>query len=327
MEEYTGPETKGWWRVVSCIPVRMKGKLAIVTGANSGLGQAVAGELARRGADVIMACRDLTRAQVAKDILLSKYGAENPESTKIDVADEKISAILQPIGDEQLRVEQLDLSSFESVRNFADGITKAGRPVDYLVNNAALISPIYERSTDGHELQFAVNYLGPVLLTELLLPMLEKSAKARIVNVSSMLHFLGNLYKPSLHLVGADYGPYVAYNQSKLALTMYTVELGKRLEGTNVTAVCVSPGPVETNLGHNTTSWLNKMYTTIMKPQEVKPWDAAQYIIHALLRRNLIQGAYYDTYERDFPDRLAMTKSERDWLWEKTQEMIKLKVT
>ncbi|VDP78160.1 unnamed protein product [Echinostoma caproni] len=161
----------------------------------------------------------------------------------------------------QLRLERVDMSSFQSIREFVDRIKEMDRPIDYLVNNAGVLSPTYEESADGHELSLAVNYLGPVLLTELLLPEMMKAPMARIVNVSSMLHFNGSLYKPTLHLVGADYGPYLAYSQSKLALTMYTVELGKRLEGTSVTAVSLHPGTVKTELTRNSNSMMDVSIT------------------------------------------------------------------
>ncbi|KER29797.1 hypothetical protein T265_03704 [Opisthorchis viverrini] len=478
---YRGPETKGWWRELCCIPLRMDSRLAVVTGANSGIGLSVTGELARRGATVIMACRDISKAQSAKDSLLRMYGAENPESTKTDVVDETISSILSPIQDEQLRLEQLDLSSFESIRNFVERFIKTNEPLDYLINNAAIISRTYEKSVDGQELQLAVNYLGPVLLTELLLPSLKKSPKGRIVNMTDALHYLGNLHKPTLHLSGSSYGPYVAYNQSKLALTMYTVELARRLEGTSVIPVSVYPGPVNTAfqkssnstlelrleqldlssfesirnfverfiktnepldylinnaaiisrtyeksvdgqelqlavnylgpvlltelllpslkkspkgrivnmtdalhyLGNlhkptlhlsgssygpyvaynqsklaltmytvelarrlegtsvipvsvypgpvntafqkSSNSTLEKMYTALTMPQRISPWEAAQQVIHALLRRRLIPGGYYDRYDRGFPDRLALTQLERTWLWDKTKEILQLK--
>ncbi|OON18805.1 oxidoreductase, short chain dehydrogenase/reductase family protein [Opisthorchis viverrini] len=322
---YRGPETKGWWRELCCIPLRMDSRLAVVTGANSGIGLSVTGELARRGATVIMACRDISKAQSAKDSLLRMYGAENPESTKTDVVDETISSILSPIQDEQLRLEQLDLSSFESIRNFVERFIKTNEPLDYLINNAAIISRTYEKSVDGQELQLAVNYLGPVLLTELLLPSLKKSPKGRIVNMTDALHYLGNLHKPTLHLSGSSYGPYVAYNQSKLALTMYTVELARRLEGTSVIPVSVYPGPVNTAFQKSSNSTLEKMYTALTMPQRISPWEAAQQVIHALLRRRLIPGGYYDRYDRGFPDRLALTQLERTWLWDKTKEILQLK--
>ncbi|TGZ55487.1 hypothetical protein CRM22_010397 [Opisthorchis felineus] len=321
---YQGPETKGWWREICCIPLRMDSRLAVVTGANSGIGLSVTGELARRGATVIMACRDVSKAQAAKDSLLRMYGAENPESAKMDVVDETISSILSPIQDEQLRLEQLDLSSFESTRNFAGRFIKTNEPLDYLINNAAIISPTYEKSVDGQELQLAVNYLGPVLLTELLLPSLKKAPKGKIVNMTDALHYLGNLYKPTLHLSGLSYGPYVAYNQSKLALTMYTVELARRLEGTSVIHVSVYQGPVDTALQKSSNSTLEKMYTALTIPQRISTWEAAQQVIHALLRRKLTPGGYYDRYDRGFPDRLALTQSERTWLSDKTKEILQL---
>lgn len=151
----------------------------------------------------------------------------------------------------QLQLEQVDLSSFESIRDFSKRVQESHGAINYLVNNAAVISAHYELSRDQQELQLAVNYLAPVLLTELLIPALKKSSNARIVNISSTTHHMGSLSKPDLHLVGNQYGPYRAYNQSKLALTMYTTQLSEHLKDTNITVLSMHPGSMPTNLTQN----------------------------------------------------------------------------
>ncbi|CAL8072346.1 unnamed protein product [Calicophoron daubneyi] len=305
-----------------CIPTRMDTRLAIVTGANSGIGKAVTAELARRGCEVIMACRDMNKAQQAKDDILDTYGPENPDTTTINVAFPELGEILTPIYDTQLRLEQIDMASFESIREFVERVTKLERPVDFLINNAATVSQTYEVSADGHELHFAVNYLGIVLLTELLLPLMKKSRGARIINVSSMFHFNGTLHKPSLHVADNEFGPYVAYCQSKLALTMYTVELAERLKGTPVVPISLHPGTVDTGICRDLKNWRDKALRFLLAPQKITAWESAQMFIHALLRRKITPGGYYDHYERIPPAREARNKSEREWLWNKTHEMI-----
>ncbi|VDP90178.1 unnamed protein product [Echinostoma caproni] len=131
---YTGPETKGWWRPVCYIPIRLDGKLAIVTGASSGIGKSVAAELARRGAEVIMACRDLDKAQTAKDDLLAVYGPANPDCVKKDVVDAKMSEIVSPIKAElvSLNSVQIFLCSLLVLENLSyTCIPQAQSPYSY----------------------------------------------------------------------------------------------------------------------------------------------------------------------------------------------------
>lgn len=182
------------------------GKTCIVTGANCGIGRAVATELARRRANVILACRDVQKG--------SKAALKIRQMIKYQV---KVS------------VYELDLSSFDSIRQFVFEINKNSIDVDYLVNNAGVMSCPYMKSTDGHEMQFAVNHFGHFLLTNLLLPQMTNKEDARIVTVSSALYkrtqlgFLFNFDDEK------DYNPMQAYARSKLANIMFTRELSKRL--------------------------------------------------------------------------------------------------
>lgn len=184
------------------------GKTAIVTGANTGIGKEAALDFAKRGARVILACRDEERAtNAARDII-----AET--------------------GSDKVLVRIVDLASFESVRAFAKLINETEEKLDILVNNAGL-GGSYRVTKDGYESVFQVNYLSHFLLTLLLLEKMKKSAPSRIVNVSSMTHEnkRAALQLDDFKLSKEKFDPFARYAQSKLAQVVFTIELSKRLEG------------------------------------------------------------------------------------------------
>ncbi|HET9873669.1 MAG TPA: oxidoreductase [Propionibacteriaceae bacterium] len=191
------------------------GRTVIVTGANSGLGRATSKVLARAGAKVVMAVRDVTRGR--------------------DVARE--------IGG-QVEVRQLDLANLRSVREFADGWQE---PVDVLINNAGVMAvPDRQETVDGFELQFGTNHLGHFALTNVLLPHLTD----RVVTVSSGGHRMGTIVSDDLDWRRRRYRRWGAYGQSKLANLLFTLELQRRLAdgGSQVKAMAAHPGLALTNL-------------------------------------------------------------------------------
>jgi NAD(P)-dependent dehydrogenase (short-subunit alcohol dehydrogenase family) len=199
---------------------------AVVTGANGGIGLETARGLAARGYHVVLLCRSAERAQAAKaDIDASVPGA----STEIVLG---------------------DLSSQASVRAAAAEILQRLDRLDVLVNNAGLTLRKREVGADGHETMWATNHLGPFLLTNLLLPLLQASAPARIVNVASDAHKWGRIHFDDLEATrGYGFMSFPRYGETKLMNMLFTLELARRLEGTGVTANCVHPGAVATNIG------------------------------------------------------------------------------
>lgn len=144
--------------------ISLTGKVAIVTGANTGIGFATALDFARRDARVILACRDLKKAEKAAEKLVSFSN------------------------NKKIQVEQLNLADLRSVRDFSDKMKSSLNRLDLLINNAGIMAPPYGKTKDGFELQFGTNHLGPFLLTNLLLDLLKKTEGSRIVNVSSLTH-------------------------------------------------------------------------------------------------------------------------------------------
>ena len=200
-------------------------RTAIVTGANSGLGRVTAAALAGRGARVILAVRDTTAGhRVAAEI-----SRETP------------SVLLQ--------VRQLDLASLTSIARFTEEVADAKEHIDLLVNNPGVMRTPKQRTEDGLERQLGTNYLGHFALTGRLLTLLQRAPSARVVTVSSTEHKPGVIHLDDLQL-DRDYAPRKAYQQSKLANTMFAIELDRRLQaaGSPIISVIAHPGVSATNL-------------------------------------------------------------------------------
>ncbi|MFV1999852.1 MAG: SDR family NAD(P)-dependent oxidoreductase, partial [Acidimicrobiia bacterium] len=205
--------------------VDMTGKVFMITGANSGIGKATAMAIAGMGADIVMVCRDRGRGEQALQDITSQ-------------------------GDGNVELLLADLSSQEQITRVAAQFLSEERPLHVLVNNAGVTLNKRSETEDGIESTFAINHLGPFLLTDLLLDVLKGSAPSRIVTVSSSAHMMGWLDFEDINSE-RKYGGMRVYGKSKLANILFTAELAKRLEGTGVTANAAHPGPVASNFGRN----------------------------------------------------------------------------
>ena len=205
----------------------LDGKVVVITGANTGIGKETALQLSLRGAKIYIACRDLTKANQAIDDIKKA----NPEAN--------ITALA------------LDLSSFKSVREFAEELKSRESSIDILINNAGVMMFQESKTGDGFETDIHVNYLSPFLLTLLLLPLLKKSVKARVINVSSALHLVANLDLDNINSTG-NFVPFITYGNSKLSQILSTREMAKRLgKNSNVNVYVLHPGVIATELGRN----------------------------------------------------------------------------
>ncbi|XP_031681415.1 retinol dehydrogenase 12-like [Oncorhynchus kisutch] len=216
-------QQRGSWDTRACL-VQLKGKTAIVTGANTGIGKFIALDFARRGARVIMACRSEARGSAALQEIRKRSGNTN------------------------VHLRLVDTSSLASVRAFVEGILREEKELHILVNNAGASGLPGDITSDGLEVSFATNHVGPFLLTSLLLDLLKRSAPARIVNVSSMNHWRGVVDFSHFKGENLAYTMDSVYNHTKLHNIICTNELARRLQGTGVTANSLHPGVVMTEV-------------------------------------------------------------------------------
>ena len=203
-----------------------QGRVAIVTGANSGIGLETARELARKGAHVVLACRSEARGQAALDDILSENSSAEIEFMALDLAD------------------------LEQVRQFATAFKNRFDRLDLLINNAGVMIPPATKTKQGFELQFGVNHIGHFALTGLLLESLIATDDARVVNVSSIAHRTGRMDFDDLDFDARGYRASAAYGQSKLANLLFTAEFARKVEaaGADLLVAAAHPGWTQTNL-------------------------------------------------------------------------------
>ncbi|KAM6942700.1 retinol dehydrogenase 13-like [Xenentodon cancila] len=283
---------------------RLDGKTVLITGANTGIGKETALDMAQRGARVILACRDMTRARIAADEIRQKSGNGN------------------------VVVKKLDLASLQSVRDLARDVQENESRLDILINNAGIMMCPKWETEDGFEMQFGVNHLGHFLLTDCLLDLLKKSAPSRVVIVSSLAHERGSIHFDDINL-DQDYTPDRGYRQSKLANVLFGKELAARLLGTGVTVYSLHPGVIRTELGRhffpNLPLWKRVLVSLIMTMCK-SPWEGAQTTIFCAVDESLanVSGLYYSDCAPNTPAAQARDDAAAKKLWELSASMVGL---
>lgn len=279
----------------------MQGKTVIITGANSGMGLASTIELARRGAHVVMACRSPERGRKAWE------------------------AAVRESGSDRLELMLCDLGSLDSIAKFAGEVTERYGAIDVLLNNAGVVSLKRELTKDGFESMLGVNHLGHFLLTNLLLDSLKRAEEGRIVNVSSGVYKIGKIHEdPSL---ARGFNVAKGYAQSKLANILFTKELARRLEGTRVTANCLHPGAVATNIGVDRNTGFGKSLVGLLRPFFLTAEQGAETAIYLASSPEVkgVTGQYfYKKQARPLTARGENPDSARR-LWEWSEEQVGLK--
>lgn len=247
-----------------------KGKIAIVTGANDGIGYETSLELTRKGAKLIMACRNPSKAENA------------------------IAAIKKEIPTADVSFIHLDLNSLNSVKSFASEFKKSNPKLDLLINNAGIMIPPFSKTEDGFESQMGVNYFSHFLLTGLLMTELNAADAARIVSLSSIAHKPGKINFDNLNSE-QKYSKMKAYSQSKLACLMFAYELDRKLKksGSKVMSVAAHPGASPTNLMKNLPPFARKVLIPMVKPLFNSPQAAALPSLMAAMNPAVKGGDYY----------------------------------
>lgn len=246
---------------------RLYNKIAVVTGANSGMGKATARALLDEGATVIMLCRSEERGQRAYKELIKD-------------------------GNSRTYMILCDLGDYVSVRNFARQVKERFGRLDILVNNAGFISLDRQETKEGIERQFGINHLGHFLLTMELLDLMGEGS--RIVNVASGAHKTGKIHFDDINL-HHGFNVVKAYSQSKLANVLFTRELARRVKDRGITVNCCHPGAVATNIGIDRETGFGKTVTSILKPFFLTPEQGAKTAIFLATDESVkdISGEYF----------------------------------
>ncbi len=288
----------------------LTGKTVIITGANSGIGKAAAIQLARIGANVVMACRSLERGQAALAEVKSTSGSENVE------------------------LMQIDLSSQASIRNFAAEFKKKHKRLDVLIHNAANFDKTITRpilTSEGIETIFATNHIGPFLLTGLLMDMLKASQPSRVITVSSK----GLLVYPNLgmefdNLNGErKFSSQHAYFLSKQAQVMFTYALARRLEGSGVSVNCVRVTSVAVAADRltNLPVWMQKLYDLKRKASISPERQAETYMFLAAdPQGQQVNGGYWDENNHQVrSNKNSYDQKLQDELWKVSENLAGIK--
>ena len=282
----------------------MSGRTVIITGGNSGIGKATAVALAAAGARVVITARNEARGTAA-------------------VAD-----IAAASGSDDVELSIFDLGDLSSVRVGAADLLERCPTIDVLCNNAGLILSERSVSADGYEATFAINHLGPFLLTELLLDRLQASAPSRIVNVASMAHTYARRGMEFDDLMAEkSYKAMKVYGRTKLANILFTTELARRLAGTGVTANSLHPGTVATGYARDgdTTgvmAWGVKVYAHL--PISLTPEQGARTSVYLCSSPEVdgVTGAYFAKCRAKTPSAHARDEAAAAQLWAVSEELV-----
>lgn len=280
----------------------LSGKVAIVTGANSGIGVETVRALTHAGADVVLCSRDLAAGDRA---------AESIRSGNVKG---------------KITVKQLDLADFSSISAFSESVNKELSRLDLLILNAGVMACPLMRTKEGFEMQIGVNHIGHFYLTSLLLPKLKASGTAespsRVVSVSSLAHTFGQINLEDLNYNQRKYYSWGSYGQSKLANVLFVRELARRMEAENshVKAYSLHPGAIKTNLQRHM-GWMNIPFSLFSPLLKTQAQGAATTIV-AATAPDIPSGAYLADCKEAKSSAAGRDMSVASALWAKTEELV-----
>lgn len=272
-------------------------KVAVVTGANGGIGKEAAVALAQAGMRVLAVCRDRARGEAAAEEISRRAGSS---AVELCIA---------------------DLSSQRSIRSLAAELHSKCETLQLLVNNAGVVLPDRRLTADGLEYTFALNHLGYFLLTNLLLDLLKAGAPSRIVSVASGIERIGRLAFEDLQ-AERRYVSWLAYAMSKRANVAFTYALARRLAGTGVTANVVHPGPVATGFGSEYRG-LTGLALKLSRPFLRTPEKGAETVLWVALDPALerVSGKYFCDKKEIRSARETYVEAVQERLWEESQRL------
>jgi len=279
----------------------MSNKLCVITGANSGIGFETAKALAKKGAFIVMVCRNDDKAMAAKSSIQNEI-----EGAGVDI-------IL------------CDFSIQKEIHKAANQIKSRYNKIDILINNHGFIAKERWETVDGLEATFAVNHIGYFLFTNLLIEYIKSAGNARIINVASDAHRYGNFEPENLQLE-SGFNPMKAYGNSKLFNILFTKELASRVRDTDVTVNCLHPGVVRSNFSENLNLPM-KLFWTIGKPFMVSAKKGAETSIYLAGSDEVknVNGAYFKNKKAIAPRKKARDMDAAKQLWEISEELCELK--
>jgi len=282
----------------------MSNKNVIITGITSGIGTAIALDLAKRNYKINLVARTEESGNIIKDLIYKK--TENND----------------------VHVYNCDLSLQTEIHEFVNNFKKQNNGLDILINNAAIIPNKKTITKEGNEMQFAVNYIAPYLLSRLLLNLLKNNTPSRIVNISSTAHTGGNLNVTDFQKLNEKYNMrgWGRYLDTKLQLTIDTVELSKELEGTGVTCNAVHPGFVNTNLGRQFTPKYMRPLNKLLGLFILSPKGGADPIIEAACSQEYenITGKYFHRFKQKEASKKVFDNNVSSKLMEYTKSITKI---
>ena len=277
----------------------MKGKHIAITGPTAGIGRTASLELARRGAQLTLLCRNPQKAAELQQEIIAAGG-------------------LAPA------IVIMDMANLASVRAAGEALVAAGKPLDVLLNNAGVINVSRQETVDGFEETLAVNHFAPFLLTGLLLPLLQQTPRARIVNVASDAHaFVKGMGFDDMQAT-RSYKTFREYGRSKLANILFTRRLAGLLQGQDITVNCLHPGAVATSLGTQNESIIARIVPYLLKPFFRSPLQGAQTSIYLCSSNEVatVTGEYFVDCKVRKPKPWARDDAAAEQLWRYTEECL-----
>jgi NAD(P)-dependent dehydrogenase (short-subunit alcohol dehydrogenase family) len=277
------------------------GKTVLVTGASSGLGLEASAKFASLGAELVLVARDRRRGEAA------------------------VATVKKRSGSNAVLLRLCDFASLTQIRGLAADLIANRSKLHILVNNAGSVNAQRGVSEDGIERTFAVNHLGPFLLTNLLLDLLKRSAPARVITVASIAQARGDMPFDDLQFDHGGYTIMRAYARSKLANVLFTRELARRLAGSGVTANCLHPGAVATNIWSHA-PWYARPLLAVAKLFMISAEQGADAIVYLATSPDVegLSGDYYESTRRVAPSPIAQDEATATRLWERSAALVGL---